>query len=198
MSAPACLLCSGSACSLLHQSADRHGVREFWECDDCDLAFVPPEFHLSESEEVDRYLMHNNDPSDSGYRTFLSRLWNDLRPGLGSGATGLDFGCGPGPALAQMMREDGFEVSIYDPYFFPDRSVLERRYDFVTCTETAEHLRSPLTEFRLIDSLLVCDGQFGVMDGHVGRPNRICVVVLSERPHSHRFLLKTDHAVAGP
>ena len=150
---------------MLYCSDDRHGVREFWECNDCDLVYVPPKFHLPESAEFERYLMHNNDPSDSGYRSFLSRLWIELKPRLTSGATGMDFGCGPGPALAQMMQEDGFEVSLYDPYFFPDRSVLERQYDFVTCTETVEHLRSPLKEFKLLDSLLVRGGYFGVMTG---------------------------------
>ena len=165
MSTPACLLCDRDSCHNLHRSDDRHGVREFWQCDCCDLVFVPPEFHLPECAEVERYLMHNNDPSDSGYRSFLSRLWDELKPRLSDGATGLDFGCGPGPALGQMMQEDGFEVSLYDPHFFPDRSVLERRYDFVTCTETVEHLRSPLKEFKLIDSLLVPGGRFGVMTG---------------------------------
>lgn len=165
MTTPTCLLCGGSECRSLHRSDDRHGVREFWECGECDLVFVPPEFHLPESAEVERYQMHNNDPSDSGYRGFLSRLWDVLRPNLPGGAAGLDFGCGPGPALAQMMQEDGFEVSIYDPHFFPDRSVLERQYDFVTCTETVEHLRSPLAEFNLMDSLLVDGGHLGVMTG---------------------------------
>ena len=137
----------------------------FWECEDCDVVFVPPECHLSEVDEMDRYLMHENDPSDGGYRRFLSRLWDVLKPRLSAGSTGLDFGCGPGPALAQMMREDGFEVGLYDPYFFPDSSVLERQYDFVTCTETAEHLRTPLATFDVIDSTLVPGGQLGVMTG---------------------------------
>ncbi len=165
MSLPTCPLCSGDSCHILHRSDDSHGLREFWDCDDCGLVFVPPEFHLPESVEIERYLMHNNDPSDCGYRNFLSRLWDILRPRLTNGATGLDFGCGPGPALAQMMQEDGFEVSLYDPYFFPEESVLEQQYDFVTCTETVEHLRSPLKEFKLLDSLLVSGGHLGVMTG---------------------------------
>ena len=165
MSVPACLLCDGSSCHLLHRSDDSHGIREFWDCDDCGLVYVPPEFHLPESAEIERYLMHNNDPSDCGYRNFLSRLWDVLKPRLDNGTAGLDFGCGPGPALAQMMQEDGFEVSLYDPYFFPEESVLERQYDFVTCTETVEHLRSPLTEFKLLDSLLVPGGYLGIMTG---------------------------------
>ncbi|CAI8013909.1 Uncharacterized WD repeat-containing protein all2124 [Geodia barretti] len=61
-----------------------------------------------------------------------------------------------------MMREDGFKVNLYDPYFYPDVSVLDRQYDFVTCSETVEHLRSPMTEFKLLDSLLVPGGHLGL------------------------------------
>ena len=165
MSNPACALCSSKVSRMLHRSEDRHGVREFRVCGECDLAFVPPEFHLPVCAEVERYLMHDNDPGDSGYRKFLSRLWDVLKPRLPEQASGLDFGCGPGPALGQMMCEDGFEVSVYDPHFFPDGSLLTRKYDFITCTETVEHLRTPLKEFELIDSLLVPGGQLGIMTG---------------------------------
>ena len=165
MNSQACPLCSSECHRLLHRSDDRHGIREFWECEECGLAFVPPEFHLPESAEIERYLMHDNHPADSGYRKFLSRLWDILEPRLAQGASGLDFGCGPGPALAHMMREDGYKVSLYDPYFSPEESVLDREYDFVTCTETVEHLRTPLKEFQLIDSLLKQGGLLGVMTG---------------------------------
>ena len=162
---PACPLCASAATRFIHRSEDRHGVREFYECADCDLAFVPPQFHLSVGAEVERYRMHDNDPNDAGYRNFLSRLWNELAPRLTPGASGMDFGCGPGPALARMMREDGFEIALYDPHFFPDASTLDGRYDFITCTETAEHLRDPSATFALLDSLLLPGGYLGVMTG---------------------------------
>ena len=106
-----CPLCLDRGARFLHKSEDNHGTREFYECPVCDLVFVPPEFHLPDSAERDRYLMHDNDPEDDGYRRFLSRLWNVLRPMLLEGDSGLDYGCGPGPALALMMSEDGFMVS---------------------------------------------------------------------------------------
>lgn len=162
---PQCPLCGSDDTRFIHRSDDRHGIRVFYECAACDLAFVPAEYHLPESVEVERYRMHDNDPNDEGYRNFLSRLWKELAPRLRPGAAGLDFGCGPGPALAHMMREDGFEVALYDPYFFPDASQLDRRYDFITCTETVEHLRDPATTFGLLDTLLLPNGQLGVMTG---------------------------------
>lgn len=160
-----CPLCLNARVRFLHKSDDRHGLREFYECPVCDLAFVPPRFHLPPDAEMERYLMHDNDPNDQGYRTFLSRLWGVLRPMLPEGASGLDYGCGPGPALAQMMREDGFSVKIYDLYFFSDPEPLSRVYDFITCTETVEHLRDPLEVLILFDSLLRSRGRLGVMTG---------------------------------
>ncbi len=161
----ACPLCLNDRARFLHRSNDRHGPREFYECPVCDLAFVPPGFHLPPDAEMERYLMHDNDPDDQGYRTFLSRLWDILRPTLPPGAFGLDYGCGPGPALAQMMRDDGFGVKIYDLYFFPDPAPLSCAYDFITCTETLEHLRNPMETLTLFDSILRPGGKLGVMTG---------------------------------
>ena len=39
------------------------------------------------------------------YRSFLGRLAIPLQAKLSSGDTGLDFGCGHGPALADMLEE---------------------------------------------------------------------------------------------
>ena len=161
----ACPLCLGGRVRFLHRSDDRHGVREFYVCADCDLAFVPPRFHLPPDAERERYLLHNNDTADAGYRAFLGRLWDVLKPRLAAGASGLDFGCGPGPALAMMMEEDGFAVEKYDPHFFPNRAALGRAYDFIVCTETFEHLRSPREALREMDGALKPGGFLGAMTG---------------------------------
>lgn len=134
-------------------------------CAVCDLVFVPERFHLDVAAQRARYQTHNNDPEDAGYRDFLSRLLDPLRPHLVPGAEGLDFGAGPGPALAIMMREEGFRVRLYDPFFHPDVSALEQSYDFVTCTETAEHLAHPMREFQTLDGILEPLGWLGVMTG---------------------------------
>ena len=63
-------------------------VRDFLQCTDCELVFVPSEFHLTLSQQRDRYLEHNNDPMDSEYRAFLSRLRDPLLPLLKDGDGG--------------------------------------------------------------------------------------------------------------
>ena len=138
-------------------------VRDFLQCTNCELVFVPSDFHLSLPQQRDRYLEHNNDPMDSEYRAFLSRLRGPLLPLLKEGDVGLDFGCGPGPALAQMLRESGYKVDLYDPLFQDNKSVLEKNYDFVTCTETIEHFSNPAFDFALLDSVVKDGGVLGVM-----------------------------------
>ena len=75
------------------------------------------------------YLHHENHPDDPGYRRFLSRLAGTLLERLPPGLGGLDYGCGPGPALAAMLREAGHKVAVYDPFFRPDPAPLRERYD---------------------------------------------------------------------
>jgi 2-polyprenyl-6-hydroxyphenyl methylase/3-demethylubiquinone-9 3-methyltransferase len=62
----------------------------------------------------------------------------------------LDFGSGSG-ALAARLSEGGFGAAAsYDPFSNPDASVLERRYDVVTCFEVLEHHVDPLAAIRQV------------------------------------------------
>lgn len=119
--------------------------------------------HLPREAEHAQYRLHQNDRDDPGYRNFLSKLAGPLLARLKPGSRGLDYGCGPGPALAAMLSEAGHDMALYDPLFAPERSVLDARYDFVTCTETAEHFHDPWTEFETLATLLKPGGWLGVM-----------------------------------
>ncbi len=154
-------------CPLCHESitltlASAHG-RRYFDCPRCRLAFMDPADRPSPEAERARYDTHENDPSDPGYRSFLSRLLDPLRPLLPPGSRGLDYGAGPGPALQAMLEESGHPTRIYDPFYAPDPIVLEDRYDFVTCTETAEHFHDPEREFRRLDGLLRPGGWLAIM-----------------------------------
>jgi 2-polyprenyl-3-methyl-5-hydroxy-6-metoxy-1,4-benzoquinol methylase len=89
------------------------------------------------------YDQHQNIVDDPGYRQFLSGPFRAVADRLPGGARGLDFGCGPGPALADMLEESGYRVALYDLYYYPDKSVLERQYEFICLTEVIEHLGQP-------------------------------------------------------
>lgn len=160
-----CPLCQSGPPRPFFKGGKASGFRDFLLCATCCLIFVPRSQLLERSAQKARYLQHNNDVRDPRYRRFLARLYDELKPCLQPGATGLDFGSGPGPALAAMMREDGFGASIYDPFFSPDTSVLKRVYDFITCTEAAEHFDNPAREFDRLDQMLRPQGWLGVMTG---------------------------------
>lgn len=143
----------------------RRGGAAYYRCPACALVFLDPAHHLPPEDERARYETHRNDPGDARYRAFLDRLASPLRTKLAPGAEGLDYGSGPGPTLSRMLEEHGFRMSVYDPFFAPDRAVLERRYDFVTCTETAEHFFDPAAEFARFGSLVRPGGWLAVMTG---------------------------------
>ena len=79
------------------------------------------------------------------------------------GARGLDYGSGPGPTLSLMLEEEGYPTETYDPFFSPNAAVLEQRYDFLTCSETAEHFYEPAIEFEQLVKLLLPEGHLALM-----------------------------------
>ena len=147
----------------MYKSLRKNLERDYITCLGCKLVFVPASFHLGKKDERRRYLQHNNDIDDPGYRVFLSRLSEQILPYLVPGFNGLDYGAGPGPALAAMLGEEGYPTRIYDPHFHRDTSVLRAVYDFIVCTETAEHFSNPARDFELLNNLLTPGGLLGLM-----------------------------------
>lgn len=137
--------------------------RRYRRCDTCLATFLDPDQHPSLEEAVAHYGHHRNEVGDPAYRRFLSRLAGPLCAVLPPGAAGLDYGSGPGPALADMLEAAGHRMAVYDPVFAPHQDALEARYDFVTCTEVAEHFFQPADEFDRIGRLLRPGGWLAVM-----------------------------------
>lgn len=141
----------------------RAHARTYYECDACRLVYLAPDERLDPAAEREHYGTHENDPADAGYRGFLSRVATPLTERLAAGSVGLDYGSGPGPTLSLMLREQGFPVECYDPFFAPERAVLRRSYDFITCTEVAEHFYFPADEFDGLAGLLRPGGWLALM-----------------------------------
>lgn len=135
----------------------------YLRCRVCRATFLDPSQRLSPADELRRYRRHQNNPDDAGYRAFLAKCLDPLLPKAPPGSHGLDYGCGPGPVLAQMLREAGRRVDLYDPFFFPDQKVLECTYDFIFCTEAVEHFHRPAEEFTRFARLLKPGGWLAVM-----------------------------------
>lgn len=139
------------------------GNGRYWRCHICQATLLDPRHFPDRDTEHSHYLKHDNRIDDPGYRAFLERLAGPLRQRLSAGSRGLDYGCGPGPTLAAMLRESGFVVDVFDPFFAPDASVLARTYNFITCTETAEHFHDPAGEFDKLMTMIEPGGWLAVM-----------------------------------
>lgn len=132
-------------------------------CRTCHATFLDPGQRMLIKDERARYRLHQNDPQDPKYRRFLSKLTDPLLRRLPAQSKGLDYGCGPGPALACMLREAGHQVRLFDPLFYPDPEPLAERYDFIVCTEVVEHFHQPAEEFARLDRMLRPGGWLGIM-----------------------------------
>lgn len=155
--------------------------RTILRCDRCALAWVDPAERVGAAREEARYREHNNTRDDPRYVRYLSDFidrgvapWLD-RPMRrdGSEAAGarvdppriLDFGSGPNPVLSELLRERGYDVTAYDPFFAPDSSAVEdvtTPYDAIVMLEVIEHLFDPLHELARLVDLLVTGGYLSI------------------------------------
>jgi hypothetical protein len=154
-----CRVCLRHSLALFLQKDGLNYLR----CSHCQATLLAERQLPSHETQLQKYLQHENDPQDIRYREFLNRLAAPLLAALPPKQVGLDFGCGPGPALANMLSEAGHTMHLYDPFFFPDSAVLNQQFDFVTCTEVAEHFHQPHAEFTRLVALLKPGGLLALM-----------------------------------
>ena len=154
-----CPLCNCKTCGLFFQDTKR----EYLRCPHCELVFVPQFYWLNSTDEKAIYDLHQNSPHDDGYRKFLSRLTSRLLNKLNPKQMGLDFGCGPGPALSYILEEKGHQVDLYDPFYYDDPSIFSKSYDFICSTEVVEHLHNPCATFTSLFHMLKQHGWLGIM-----------------------------------
>lgn len=192
--APLCPLCHGPSIEPYH--VDK--TRDYVHCRTCDLVFVPAGQHLSDAAAKAYYDLHDNQPDDAGYRRFLDRLFTPLAERLTPNARGLDFGCGPGPTLSKMFEAAGHTVTLYDPNYAPDKSVLSATYDFVTLSEVAEHLAQPGKDLDGLWAGLAPGGWLGIMTKRV-RDRRAFRTwhYITDPTHISFFSETTFHWLAG-
>ena len=157
LSCPLCL----SKGSSKHFFRDKY--RDYYRCSVCNLTHIAPSSLPSLAAEKREYDKHQNSQNDAGYRKFLSRLFIPVNKQLPSGSHGLDFGSGPGPVLSLMFEEAGHHVSLYDPFYAPDKESLGKLYDFVTASEVVEHFHYPERSLSLLWSLVTSGGWLGIM-----------------------------------
>lgn len=144
-----CPLCSSNSTHFCHARK-----RDYFRCSSCRSVFLNPSQRLNLIEERERYLRHENNIESEGYQNFIKPLVDAVKVCFGPGHSGLDYGAGPGPVAAFLLEKDGYRISKYDPFFYPDRGVLNYSYDYIICSEVIEHFFNPFTEFAKLRSLL--------------------------------------------
>lgn len=154
-----CPLCQGRNLRIISGP----NAREFFDCSECRLISLAPRHRLSEEDEKARYELHQNDPSEQGYRNFLRKAIDPLLAKTTPHAKGLDYGCGPTAAASVLIGEAGYAIENYDPHFFPRGDLHRVSFDFILCTETCEHFFFPDREFEQLNHLLLPEGWLAVM-----------------------------------
>ncbi len=148
-----CTLCRSNA-ELFYEMPGR----VYYHCGKCSAIFLSPECYVSKEAEEKRYQKHENNISEPGYRKFVEPMVLKIQEKFGPEHQGLDFGSGPGPIITKLLRDRGYSLELYDPFFCNTPAVLEKKYDFIACCEVIEHFHHPEKEFRLLRSLLKPQG----------------------------------------
>jgi SAM-dependent methyltransferase len=153
-----CPLCHGPSVEFR-----KYTKKSFYTCEVCKGIFLLPQYRPDADSERGRYEQHNNDVDDPRYQQFsmpiIRSVLKDWRPTH----NGLDFGAGTGPVITKLLREQGYQIEEYDPYFWNRPELLEETYDFVVCCEVMEHFYFPDQSFQLVSKLLNPHGRLYCM-----------------------------------
>lgn len=144
-----CTLC-GSGTKPFCRVRDRH----YFDCGECRAIIMDPGFYVSEEEEIYRYKTHDNDVEDPRYQNFVSPLVGAVMEKHPTSSSGLDYGSGTGPVAAKLLRDAGYDITTYDPFFERKPEAFQNEYDFIISSEVIEHFHKPAKEFRLLKALL--------------------------------------------
>ncbi|MBK9256782.1 MAG: class I SAM-dependent methyltransferase [Saprospiraceae bacterium] len=126
----------------------------YFICQQCEGIFLPTEHYLTPEKEKARYETHQNDVNDMRYQNFVSPITDSILEKFSPEHIGLDFGAGTGPVISKILRDQGFNVKQYDPFFFPSPNLLDETYDYIACCEVMEHFFYPAVEFERLKKML--------------------------------------------
>lgn len=153
-----CPLCSTTYSAQTFKSADN---RLFYQCENCFLIFSDKSFLPSSEKEKQRYDLHQNSIDDVEYVTFLNQAIHPALNFINSSNIGLDYGCGKNAVLSKLLVKYHIDCDNYDVFYFSE--LADKTYDFIFCTETAEHFFTPKIDFEKIVSHLIKGGYFILM-----------------------------------
>ena len=135
----------------------------YHQCVNCYGVFVDKKLLPGRELEILRYTKHNNDVEDEGYQEFVSPITSAIMGDFTKNTKGLDFGAGIGPVISKILKENGYLIKLYDPFFHNYPNLLEKQYDYIAACEVIEHFHDPKKDFKLLKNLLRQNGKLYCM-----------------------------------
>ncbi len=138
--------------------------KEYVACKNCHIIQLKKEYHINKNLEKKQYDYHNNSFENKGYVQMFENFLDFFYKYLETTEYALDFGSGPNPVLAKILKNRGFEnVDYFDKFYQPKKVYEGKKYDLITSTEVFEHLTNPKNTLNLLKNHLKKDGILAVM-----------------------------------
>lgn len=155
-------------CPLCSKIADQYILIKkaghvYWDCSQCYVVFLDPQFYLKVELEKAHYICHQNDVYDLRYQNFVSPITDYVLGHFAPNSHGLDFGCGRDPVIQFVLNKKDYKVDLYDLFFANSSERLNSQYDYVSICEVVEHFKNPDKEFKQLKSLVKENGSLIVM-----------------------------------
>ena len=155
-----CLICQTGLQALSLPGNDR----TYHSCPNCQWIVLDKEWVPSLEKQKERYLQHENSPENSGYIEMFERfITTCVDPFISRGKRILDYGCGPEPVLAGLLKKWAYVVDTYDLFFNPDEAFKTKKYNLIILTEVLEHLENPLDLLQSLSEKLEPQGVISFM-----------------------------------
>ena len=155
-----CKICSNVTNTII----DNNLGKVYDVCPHCQLVTLEKKYFVDKAQEKSQYENHNNSFESKGYvkmfEDFLDYFWDNLNQ---SSTIALDFGSGPGPVLAEILKNRGLHVDTYDKFYQPVCVYENKKYDLITSTEVFEHLENPIETLLLLKEHLKESGIIAIM-----------------------------------
>jgi len=136
--------------------------KTFFHCSNCELIFLDKDFYISTKNEKNQYDQHNNSLENEGYVKMFNDFLDFTLEGLHV-KSALDFGSGPTPVLAELLRRRGLHVEHFDKFYQPNKIYEKKTYDLITSTEVFEHLENPKEVLKLLSKHINTNGIISLM-----------------------------------
>jgi hypothetical protein len=153
-----CKICNEIASSF----EDKELGKIFYYCSKCEYIFLDKKFYKSASDEKKQYDQHNNSLKNQGYVKMFEDFL-DFSCENEKIKSALDFGSGPTPVFAELLKKRALQVDYYDKFYQPKKIYENKSYDLITSTEVFEHLEHPKEILKLLTNHLKKRGKIAIM-----------------------------------